>query len=64
MKLDRTVPNYKETHKILTWTYRSNLGIKKNVISPLNSFPIMEFNYDYTHLKLFFQEFKKNMSGI
>lgn len=28
MKLDRTAPNYKEEHKILKWTYRSNLSIK------------------------------------
>lgn len=46
MKLDRTVPNYKKTHKILKWTYRSNLSVKKNAISHLNSIPIMELNYD------------------
>lgn len=60
MKLDRTVPNYKEAQKIPKWTYRSNLRIKKkNAISHLNSFPVMEFNYDYTHVKLYCQEFKK-----
>lgn len=65
MKLDRTVPNYKEVHKILKWTNRSNLSIKKShVISHLNSFPIMEFNYDYSQLNSYFQEYEKNISGI
>jgi hypothetical protein len=65
MKPDRIAPNYKEAHKIPKWTYRSNLSLKKNnAISHLNSFPVMEFNYDYTYLKLHFQEFKENLSGI
>lgn len=37
---------------------------KKPVISHLNSFPIMEFNYDYSQRELRFQEFEKNISGI
>lgn len=38
--------------------------LKKNAISHLNSFPIMEFNYDDRLFQLCFQEFKKNISGI
>lgn len=34
------------------------------VIRHLNSSPIMEFNYDYAQLKVYVQEYEKNMSGI
>lgn len=39
-------------------------GLRNHVSPHLHSCPVMEFNYDYTQLKPYFQEFEKNVSGI
>lgn len=62
MKLDRTI----RKHIRYLNGHIDQISVLKKIyaISHLNSFPIMEFNYDYRLLKLYFQVVKKNISGI